>query len=489
MFFALGGPNMRQAKIRLLDFHPTRDLSDSLLAILKPVGQAKRIACELSENGDLKCLDGSSADLKSKTLANLLFLLLPTELQECALPLVHSLRQGFPITSIAIVIDAEEPDYLLDLVRSGLDEFFVPPLRATDILPRVFRLLERAEPELMLVESLKQKLGLKQLVGESPVFLEQMKKIPLVSKFNTIVLILGETGTGKELCARAIHYLSPRSSKPFVPINCGAVPVDLVENELFGHVRGAFTGAATSRRGLIEEAEGGTLFLDEVDCLPLLAQVKLLRFLQEKEYRPLGSTRMRQADVRMIAAANSNLEEAVKNGRLREDLFYRLNIVPIVLPPLRERMDDIAILAQHFLKRFEVEFDKEVNGFAPEALHRLMVHTWPGNVRELEHVIERAVVLAHGSTIQTSDLVLSRLDHAEKQESLRQAKAKIVESFEKNYIQGLLLAYKGNISRAAQAAQKNRRAFWQLIRRHQIDVQQFKSGPFGSSPATNNFKH
>src|SRR5438552_360423 len=190
MFFALGGPNMRQAKIRLLDFHPTRDLSDSLLAILKPVGQAKRIACELSENGDLKCLDGSSADLKSKTLATLLFLLLPTELQECALPLVHSLRQGFPITSIAIVIDTEEPECLLDLFRSGVDEFFVPPLRAMDILPRVFRLLERAEPELMLVESLKEKLGLKQLVGESPVFLEQMKKIPLVSKFNTIVLIL-----------------------------------------------------------------------------------------------------------------------------------------------------------------------------------------------------------------------------------------------------------------------------------------------------------
>jgi DNA-binding NtrC family response regulator len=198
---------------------------------------------------------------------------------------------------------------------------------------------------------------------------------------------------------------------------------------------------------------------------------------------------MRQADVRMIAAANSNLEEAVKNGRLREDLFYRLNIVPIMLPPLRERIEDIAILAQHFLKRFEVEFDKEVNGFAPEALHRLMVHTWPGNIRELEHVVERAVVLARGSTIQMSDLLLSRLDKVEKQESLRQAKAKIVESFEKNYIQGLLAAYKGNISRAAEAAQKNRRAFWQLIRRHQIDVQQFKSGPFESSPATNNFKH
>jgi len=327
----------------------------------------------------------------------------------------------------------------------------------------------------MLVEALKQKLGLKQLVGESPVFLEQMKKIPLVSKFNTIVLILGETGTGKELCARAIHYVSPRSSRPFVPINCGAVPVDLVENELFGHVQGAFTGAATSRKGLIDEAEGGTLFLDEVDCLPLLAQVKFLRFLQEKEYRPLGSTRMRHADVRVIAAANSNLEETVKDGRLREDLFYRLNIVPILLPPLRQRTEDIPILATHFLRRYETEFCKELHGFSPEAMQMLMAHSWPGNIRELQHVIERAVVLVQGPTIEHNDLILPRPE-MQRQESLRQAKARMIEKFEKTYIESVLVAYKGNITRAAQAAQKNRRAFWQLIRRHQIDVQRFKSG-------------
>ena len=464
---------MRQAKIRLLDFHATRNLSDSLLVMIKPAGQAKRIACEFNENGDLKCVEGSSAELKSETLPNLLFLLLPPALQERALPLVRYLRQEFPSTSIAIVTDAEEPDWLLDLVRSGVDEFFVPPLRKMDILPRVFRLLERAEPELMLVEALKQKLGLKQLVGESPVFLEQMKKIPLVSKFNTIVLILGETGTGKELCARAIHYVSPRSGRPFVPINCGAVPVDLVENELFGHVQGAFTGAATSRKGLIDEAEGGTLFLDEVDCLPLLAQVKFLRFLQEKEYRPLGSTRMRHADVRVIAAANSNLEETVKDGRLREDLFYRLNIVPILLPPLRQRIEDIPILATHFLRRYETEFCKELRGFSPEAMQMLMAHSWPGNIRELQHVIERAVVLVQGRTIERNDLILPRPE-MQQQESLRQAKARMIEKFEKTYIESVLVAYKGNITRAAQAAQKNRRAFWQLIRRHQIDVQRFR---------------
>jgi two-component system response regulator GlrR len=190
---------------------------------------------------------------------------------------------------------------------------------------------------------------------------------------------------------------------------------------------------------------------------------------------------MRQADVRVIAAANSSLEEATKSGRLREDLFYRLNIVPIMLPPLRERMDDIAILAQHFLKRFEVEFDKQVDGFAPAALHRLMVHSWPGNIRELEHVIERAVVLAQEPIIRSEDLVLSRLNASDQEESLQQAKARMVEKFEKTYIQGLLVAYHGNISQAAQAAKKNRRAFWHLIRRYQIDVQRFKPDNHGQT--------
>ncbi len=366
----------------------------------------------------------------------------------------------------------------MDLIRSGVDEFFVPPFRTIDILPRVNRLLERANPDDALIETVKTRLGLKQLVGESPAFVDQMKKLPMVAKFNTQVLILGETGTGKELCARAIHYLSPRSAKPFVPINCGAVPVDLVENELFGHARGAFTGAANASRGLIDDAEGGTLFLDEVDSLPLLAQVKLLRFLQEKEFRPLGSTRIRHADVRVIAAANSNLEHAVKSGRLREDLFYRLNIVPIELPPLRQRVDDIPALAKHFLRRYEVEFGKELEGFSAEATQALLVYAWPGNIRELEHVVERAAVLAQDKTIRRGDLALPNTEVHEGSQSLRCAKANLIEKFEKTYIQGLLAAHEGNITRAAQAAQKNRRAFWQLIRRHQIDVQRFK--PNGS---------
>jgi DNA-binding NtrC family response regulator len=467
---------MRQPEIRLLDFSNTCGCATSLVPILTQTAAVRQVACTISEAG---AIDGLAKNGNSRSKANELFVIvLPSSLQPHAISVLQNLKQEFPRAQTIIVLEVEEPDCVMDLIHSGVDEFFVPPFRAVDILPRVNRLLERANPEEALVETIRTRLGLKQLVGESPIFVSQMQKIPQVAKFNTQVLILGETGTGKELCARAIHYLSPRSTKPFVPINCGAVPVELVENELFGHARGAFTGAANASRGLIEDAEGGTLFLDEVDSLPLLAQVKVLRFLQEKEFRPLGSTRIRHADVRVIAAANSNLEQAVKSGRLREDLFYRLNIVPIELPPLRQRTDDIPALAKHFLRRYATEFAKDLEGFSAEAIQALLVYTWPGNVRELEHVVERAAVLAQDKTIQRSDLVLPNTETHEKPQSLRCAKASLVEKFEKTYIQGLLAAHDGNITRAAQAAQKNRRAFWQLIRRHQIDVQRFK--PNGS---------
>ena len=415
--------------------------------------------------------------IQSQFIPNLVLLLMPSEALQQACDLLKTIKRNAPNISIAVVVVVQDAACLLDLLKAGADDFLIPPLRPIDVLARTSRLLERAGPSERLLEVVKQNVGLKQLVGQSPAFVEQIGKLPLVAKCNAIVLISGETGTGKELVARAIHYLSVRAKKPFVPVNCGAIPVDLAENELFGHRRGAFTGAADSQAGLIEEAQGGTLFLDEVDCLPLPAQVKFLRFLQEKEYRPLGSTKMRQADVRVIGAANGDLEEAVKNGRLREDLYYRLNVIPFVLSPLRERKQDIPRLAQHFLVRYATELDKELTDFSPEAMHSLMVHAWPGNVRELQHVVERAAVLTQHSVIQMSDIVLSRLAAPKRHESLRQAKAKAVECFEKTYIQDLLVAYKGNITRAAEAAQKHRRVFGQLIRKYQIDVEHFKPKP------------
>ncbi|HZE70830.1 MAG TPA: sigma-54 dependent transcriptional regulator [Pyrinomonadaceae bacterium] len=405
------------------------------------------------------------------------FLFLPSELDQQA-SLLESIRARLSEIPIIAVIESCEPQRVFDLLRLGAADFITAPLRSEDVLPRTWRLMKRAQSEAGQARTaaiVQPDFALKQLVGASIEFVLQVKKIPLIAKCEVNVLIAGETGTGKEVYARAIHYSSPRSGKPFLPVNCGAIPLELVENELFGHERGAFTNASSLQPGLIEEASGGTLFLDEIDCLPLPAQVKLLRFLQDKEYRPLGSTRMRRANVRIIAASNLDLEEAVGNGTLRQDLYYRLNTISLVLPPLRERREDIPLLARHFIAKYSREFEKQVNSISPEALHRLAVHNWPGNVRELEHVIERAIVLCDGLVLQTEDVVLSSSPQDGRQDSLQEAKAKEIARFEKNYIQGVLCACSGNITRAAQVARKNRRAFWQLIQKHQIDVARFKS--------------
>lgn len=315
----------------------------------------------------------------------------------------------------------------------------------------------------------------KQLIGESAVFLQEVRKIPIIAKYNSSVLIWGETGTGKEICAQMIHFHSPRVADCFMPVNCGAIPVELAENELFGHMRGAFTGAVPSKNGLIREAEGGTLFLDEIDSLPQLAQVKLLRFLQEKTYRPLGSPRECAADVRIIAATNIDPEQAMRSGRLRQDLYYRLNVLSLRLPPLRERKEDIPLLARHFIKKYSSEMGKEVKGISSLAIQKLLSYEWPGNVRELEHVVERAMVLCSFEIIKDTDISLPQPETIELGISFKEAKEKHIERFEKIYIEGLLMTHQGNISRAAQAAGKHRRAFWELIRKHGIDVQRFKN--------------
>jgi DNA-binding NtrC family response regulator len=369
--------------------------------------------------------------------------------------------------------ETDEPDGLFDLLECGAADFITPPLKAHDILPRIWRLTKQKDQRERLVQSLKEKIGLQHLIGESAAFRAAIETIPLIARCNASVLISGETGTGKELCARAIHYLSLRAHQPFVPINCGAVPVELIENELFGHERGAFTDASKTQPGLIQEADGGSLFLDEVDGMSLAAQVKLLRFLQDKEYRPLGSSKARTSDVRIISAANSDLEEEVKSGRLRRDLYYRLNVIPIHLPPLRERREDIPLLARHFLARYAVEFERPVSDFTPDALNKLQGYDWPGNVRELEHLIARAVALTEREVIGVEDLTLPRNVATSRPASYREAK----EQFERAYVEDILLACHGNITKAAQAAHKNRRAFWELIRKYHIDVNNFKSNP------------
>jgi two-component system, NtrC family, response regulator GlrR len=414
----------------------------------------------------------------------ILLILSPHLLEQAKAMIRQAVREqvGAPILVISGAPDSHE---IIELLGLGAADFVTAPLRAADLLPRISRCLKAKSPEESFTQQLKEELGLKELIGQNLVFRTEMKKIPTVAKCDVTVLISGETGTGKELCARAIHYLSPRSGYPFVAVNCGALPVELVENELFGHARGAFTGANAPQEGLIHEADQGSLFLDEIDCLPVIAQAKLLRFLQGKEYKQLGSKHIEHANVRIIAATNIDLERAVCEGRFRQDLLYRLNIIPLILPALRERRDDIPLLARHFLEMYSLEFNKDVSDLSSDAIQMLAVYPWPGNVRELENVVERAVILCDGSVLRPADIVFHAWPRGESEDksddnsqvdSLRNAKASAVRQFEKEYIERVLLSQNGNITKAATAAGKNRRAFWELVRKYKIDVQGFKSG-------------
>ncbi len=406
---------------------------------------------------------------------DLIFLVLPDDRSGLG-SLVKLLTGSSPdVPILAVTSGDERSEDMIELLRAGVDDFISSPLRAVDIFPRIWRHVEQGRAGEPLVRRLKEKIGLRQMVGESPAFLEEIRKIPLVARCEATVLISGETGTGKELCARAIHYLGLRAGKPFIPVNCGAIHGELIERELFGHMKGAYTGADSSQPGLVEEAEGGTLFLDEIDCLPLASQVKLLRLLQEKEYRPIGSAKSRRADVRVITATNIDLGRAMHEGKFRQDLYYRLNVVSLVLPPLRERREDIPVLARHFLDHHASELDRDAHEFTPEAMQRLLLYDWPGNVRELENIIERAVVFSTAGVIDASGLPLPDVPWTGETESFRQAKARAVEKFEKDYLQSLLLTHGGNISSAARSAQKDRRAFWELIRKHNINVQDMRS--------------
>lgn len=468
---------MKPATILLLDLSTADGLSDSVREILEgSLSQDVRIQHECATVNDSVELAGISRTV-SRLRPSLLFLALNSGMLSTAVSALGSIRAELPALRVIVVIDACEPAVMLDLLREGASDFITRPFRAVDIVPRVWRLLEQAGRDVSPVHLLKEKIGLKRLVGESSAFVSEVNKFPGIARCDASILILGETGTGKELCARAIHYLSPRASKPFVPVNCGAIPLELVENELFGHEREAFTGAATSRLGLINEADGGTLFMDEIDCLPLLAQVKLLRFLQDKEYRPLGSMKTRRADVRIMAATNVDLEDAVRTGKIRQDLYYRLNVIPLVLPPLRERREDIPLLVNHFLAKFAEEFDKQTARLSQEAMQMLLVYEWPGNVREIEHVIERAVVMCEHCVIGAKDIHLPQAKaRAAAAASFREMKAGMIAQFERTYIDGLLRAHDGNITRAAQAAKKDPRALRQLMRKHNIDGRRFRSG-------------
>jgi DNA-binding NtrC family response regulator len=341
-----------------------------------------------------------------------------------------------------------------------------------------------AEAEIA-IERLRGEQALLNLVGRSPSFLEVIERVCAVAKVDASVMVEGETGTGKELVARAIHYLGKRADQPFVPINCGSLPDSLLEDELFGHERGAFTDARTRRVGLIAQADGGTLFLDEVDSLSPRAQVALLRVLQDRAVRSLGAERERKVNVRFIAATNASLSALVRTGNFRSDLYYRMCVLGIAMPPLRERGSDVILLARYFLERYATP--RHLVELSPSAELSLQAYLWPGNVRELENVIQRAVALTPQSRLEPEDLGLAAPTATNVVPSLpslddepdvlnmtyRDAKRAIVAAFERQYLTRLMQSHRGNVTRAAVSAGKERRDLGRLLKKHRLDPRAF----------------
>ena len=326
------------------------------------------------------------------------------------LQILNRVRTGWPDIPVVIMTAHGTIDDAVNAIKQGAYDYIMKPFpkeKVLGILERVLDHCRLAKENRRLRDELQRSDGTADaIVFRSAAFREVYDLTLQVAESDANILIMGESGTGKELIAAALHHNSPRNNKPFVSLNCAALSDTLLESQLFGHVRGAFTGAIINQKGLLEEADGGTLFLDEIGDVSPAVQAKLLRVTQEKDFIVVGSTRSRKVDIRFVAATNKDLMHEVQEGRFREDLYYRLNVIPITLPPLRERRDDIEPLAQHFLERSARRMKKDVRGIEPDALRSLMQYDWPGNVRELENVIERAVILARGATLGVALLPL-----------------------------------------------------------------------------------
>ena len=324
------------------------------------------------------------------------------------LDLLEFTRQVSPDSLFLLMTGKEQPqELIIQALNLGADRYIVKSDRTIEEVESVVRGAEeflRTRRERELYRRAARELTRDNIIGQSRALRAALETVRAVAPTNSTVVITGESGTGKELIARRLHELSPRYDRPFVSLNCGAFPETLLESELFGYVRGAFTGATQSKQGLFQSADGGTLFLDEISEMSLPMQVKLLRVLQEWKVRPLGSTEERRVDVRVIAATNQDLRRRVAEKSFREDLFYRISVIPLPVPPLRERAEDIPLLALHFLQRFGEQMGKPVRGLAPEALEALRRYSWPGNVRELENAIERAVALETGPEVTLRSL-------------------------------------------------------------------------------------
>lgn len=345
-------------------------------------------------------------------------------------------------TAVIIITAFGSLDTAITALRNGASDYILKPVEFDELLIKVKRLFEVKDlliENKVLREEINRKYDFENIVGKSPAIKKVFDMIQAVAETDSTVLISGNSGTGKELVARAIHYRSKRKNKPFIAVNCGAISENLIESELFGHKKGAFTGAISDKEGFIKAADGGTLFLDEISEMPPQLQVKLLRAIQEKEYTPVGTTQSLPVNVRFVATTNRNLEEEVKAGRFREDLYYRVNVVEIHLPSLKEREEDIPLLADHFLNKYRKELNKNIKGIDNDAMRALLAHEWKGEVRELENVIERAVIFCKGEYISADDLPPSFVSNRGNLDiSFSDSLEDSVRQFERNFIMRVL---------------------------------------------------
>ncbi len=361
-------------------------------------------------------------------------------------------------------------DNAVEAMKIGANDYITKPVDFKDLFMRISKVQQEnlliRENRLLRME-VRKKFEFSNIIGKSKKMQEVFSLIEKVAPSNSTVLIYGGSGTGKELVAKAIHYNSSRADYPFLPFNCGAIPETLVESELFGHTKGAFTGAIQAKKGLFEEANGGTLFLDEISTIPPSVQVKLLRVLQEKEVMKVGSTERTKIDVRLIAATNEDLEGLMKKGKFREDLFYRLHVFPIFLPDLKDRKEDIPLLAYHFLERYSKEAKKEIKGFSKEAMNLLLEYDWPGNVRELENAIERAVIMADKDYLTPNDFPKDLVEGVPALIKKGVKERKSLEEIKNEYIHQILKETNGNKRAAAEILKVNPRTLYRFEKKIQ----------------------
>ncbi len=401
--------------------------------------------------------------------------------------LLHELKGLRPDVAVVVITAYATIETAVEAIQKGAFDYVTKPFRRERILITIDKAMkwqEMVRENLALKQALNDQSDTPFLIGTTPVMKEIFERIRQVAPAMATVLVTGPSGTGKELVAKAIHRNSLRSDKKFITINCTAIPEHVIESELFGHVKGAFTGAWKDKKGLVEEADGGTLFLDEIGDLSPQLQTKLLRLVQEGEYKPVGSVQTRKADVRFIAATNHNLRQSIKDKTFREDLYYRLNVVHIDLPPLKDRKGDVPVMVYHFLKKYSSLYQKGIVEISDSSMQFLLSYDFPGNVRELENIIERGVIFCRGNILDTKDLFMEReLEEGPEGESpgdrellsFKEAKENAIQMFHRRYIQSLLRESGGNISRAAEVAGIQRQYLHRLMKDVGIEAEEFKN--------------